>query len=129
MKPNGIGQFSFDTLYGNVNDNQPGLFRWHEQAEVRAVKLFDAKVTKGKTVLLYQDLRGAYALPFRFDGKPRRTGEGLKIAGSLRGSRAIVTPDGEVLLLTGGYTSSWLLRAKLKDLLDIQIGDTGGNAP
>jgi len=75
----------------------------------------------GKAAVIYES-RGAYLTPIRFDGPPVKAGRGVKIVGGpmgLHGSRATLTKKGEVLLLAGQDTS-WLLRAKLKDLLAIK---------
>jgi hypothetical protein len=75
-------------------------------------------VGDGKVLVLFQ-CQGGWLLPIRPGGKPVDPDSGLRITGtvvSLYGSRPFITEDGEVLLLAGADTS-WLLRAKLKDLL------------
>jgi len=72
----------------------------------------------GKALLLY----GAYLTPVRLDGDPAKAGDGLEVTSHtnpLHGSRMTLTADGQVLLTVGGQTS-WLLRAKLEDLLKIK---------
>jgi len=71
-------------------------------------------------VLLYETI-GAYMTPVQFGGRPLKPWESMKITGNvvpLMGARLTLTRDGEVLLLAG-RTRTWLLRAKLNDLLGI----------
>ncbi|HUW57823.1 MAG TPA: hypothetical protein VMZ92_14375 [Planctomycetota bacterium] len=73
-----------------------------------------------KAVLLYETI-GAYMTPVQFGGRPLKPWEAMKITGNvvpLMGARLTLTRDGEVLLLAG-RTRTWLLRAKLNDLLGI----------
>jgi hypothetical protein len=75
-------------------------------------------VGDGKVVVLFQ-CQGSWLLPIRAGAEPVDPDSGLRFAGiivSLYGSRPYITKDGEVLLLAGSDTS-WLLRARLKDLL------------
>lgn len=80
---------------------------------------------KGKALLLCElDGRG-YLRPLWFPTDPIDPRGGVKITNHvvpLSGSRATVTQDGEVLLLAGSDTS-WLLRAKLEELLTIEPGE------
>jgi len=81
-------------------------------------------LAKGKAALLYEQNDGAYLIRLRLGDKAQPPREGVKITNHvvpLSGSRATITPAGEVLLLAGGDTS-WLLRAKLQDVLAVKAG-------
>jgi len=82
----------------------PQLILWHDRA-----------------LLIYERNNGAYAVPVNLGESRAELDKSVKITSHvipLSGSRAMITKEGEVLLLAGGDTS-WLLRAKLDDLLDI----------
>ena len=74
-----------------------------------------------RAVLMYETTGGAYVVPARLGGPAHKPWVGRKITSHtipLHGSRLTLTADGRVLLLAGGETS-WLLSARLRDLLGI----------
>ncbi len=76
-------------------------------------------LSKGKALLIYERSDGAYILPVSPGGAPAKLSQSIKITNHvipLRGSRLSLTKNGDVLLLAGS-DATWLLRAKLKDLL------------
>jgi len=76
-------------------------------------------LARGKAALLYERNDGAYITPIRFPARPVESGTGIKITNHvipLCGSRVTITKGGEVLL-TAGSDTSWLLRAKVDELL------------
>ena len=75
-------------------------------------------LSKGKALLIYERNDGAYILPVRLGGAAAKLDKSLKITSHvipLWGSRLRLTKDGDLLLLAGSDTT-WLLRAKLKEL-------------
>lgn len=92
-----------------------------QQEKNRPLKHPQLVFGRGRAVLLYERI-GAYMTPVQFGGRTLKPWEAMKITGNvvpLMGARlTIIRNGGEVLLLAGG-TRTWLLRAKLKDVMGI----------